>query len=68
MEEELKQMVKDMHRALCGDEYNKEGIVHKVTKHEARLDKHDRIIYGIIGAYLFLVFLLTFGDKLIRLL
>ena len=64
---ELKAMVNDIHKALIGDEYNNEGLIKKVHKNKKRIALHDKIIYGVIGAYLLAVFILSFGHDLIKL-
>ena len=43
-EKDVKQMVSEMHKALIGDEYRKEGIIDKVDNHEKKLKKHDNYI------------------------
>lgn len=62
-EKDIQTMVSEIHKALIGDEYRKEGIVHKVDNHEKRLDKHDYFIWIIMGAVGLILFWLEFGDK-----
>lgn len=59
---DLETMVTEIHKALIGDEYRKEGIVHKVEKHESKLRKHDYFVWLISGAVAFIIFWLKFGD------
>ena len=61
---ELKEMVSEIHKALIGDQYREEGLIKKVDRHDKKIVKHEAYIYMIIGAYLLLVFLLSFGTKL----
>lgn len=68
VDDRLRQQVNDIHKVLCGDEYNDEGLIKKVTKHEKRLNRHDAYIYGVVGAYLFLIFLLMYGERLIKIM
>jgi len=57
MDEDIKKMVSEMHKALIGDEYRKEGIVHKLDNHETRISRLEK--YGIgaaaIGGFIYTV-------------
>lgn len=52
---ELKQMVFDIHRALIGDKYRKDGIIHKVEDHEKRISRIERYVVAAtaIGGFVF---------------
>jgi hypothetical protein len=67
-DKELKEMVAEIHKALVGDQYREEGLIKKVDRHDKKLIRHDSFIWAIIGAYLFLIFLITYGEKLVKLL
>lgn len=67
-EEDIKQMVKEMHRALIGDEYRKEGIIHKIERHEKRISRMEKYVIGItaIGAFVFAT--IKIGSQIISML
>lgn len=65
-EKDLKTMVHEIHKALVGDEYGSEGLVNTVKRHDKKLGKIDRYIYGIIGAYAFLIFILMYGSTILH--
>ena len=60
----LETMVSEIHKALIGDEYRKEGIVHKVDKHDKKLNKLEYFVWVITGAVGFILFWLKFGDNI----
>lgn len=65
---DLRSMVEEIHKALVGDVYREEGLIKKVDRHDKRLKSHDNYIYGIIGAYFLLIFILKYGKTLIELI
>ena len=54
-DKDIKQMVSEMHKALIGDEYRKEGIIHKIDNHEKRLGRIEKYVVGLsaIGAFIY---------------
>ena len=66
--QEIKSQVKDIHRALIGDEYHEKGLIHKVSETEKRVDKHDKLIWLISGGCTFLIFFVKYFDKMVNFL
>lgn len=65
MDKDLSQMVSEIHKALVGDEYRKDGLINKVESHEKKLNRHDIYIWMITGGFGVVAFLLKFGDKIL---
>lgn len=40
-EKTLDQKINDIHDALCGNVYNKEGIIEKVNRHDKVIGRHQ---------------------------
>ena len=63
-EKEIREMVSEIHKALVGDQYREEGLIKKVDRHDKKISRHDSYIWAIVGAYLLLIFLLSYGEKI----
>ena len=66
-DDDLKQKVDEIHKALVGDQYREESYLKKVDRHDKKLVQHDSYFYMFAGAYFLLVFLFAYGDKILSL-
>jgi len=65
-EQETKIMVKDIHRALVGEpQFNREGLIQKVERHDSWINAANIRIAGIIGGSVVVVFLVPLAVKVI---
>ena len=71
---EIKNQIKEIHAALIGN-FDKEGMISKLERHDYKITKHDKIIkrhekyvWMIAGGYLLLMFLLIYWPKIEELL
>lgn len=55
--DDLRSDVKEIKHALLGDEFNKNGIVQRVEKVEAKLSVHERYAWLVIGGGAVLIFI-----------
>lgn len=53
---ELRNDVKEIKNALLGDDFNKNGLVQRVEKVEAKLSLHDKYFWLAIGGGSLLIF------------
>lgn len=67
-EKKLEQLVDEIHKALIGDEYREEGLIQTVSKQGKRIDRIEKYIYAGAGIYTFILFALTYGDELLKIL
>jgi hypothetical protein len=60
----IEQKVNEIHSALCGNAYQKEGMIDKVERHDKTIRKHDLYFGIMVGLGSLMVLLAAFWSDI----